>query len=220
MSQHEKQKHLARSYSNRFAIPYAQALSVLRDKKLGLATLEDILGQTFGDPATLDRFRENLFAHLGLMSGPETPTKLPKEFFFDEVISIFEDFVVDDEGAFLRHQPTVPPLSATVFADAFCSVEAVLGKEGNTRVTEIYMHPKRYMDLRKFGRDILDTSSFAHLRHLGVMGGLWGAAIISSSRVPANRVFICGEGFYTPNTLTEGRGGFDPKKVSVLEVVG
>lgn len=82
--------------------------------------------------------------------------------------------------------PVVGPLNGAVLADAFASIE-----RHDLRVARVYMNAVDYADIRKFGRDILDTQSQRTLLNTGLQGVLWGAQIITSRLVPAGVVYLC-----------------------------
>ena len=82
--------------------------------------------------------------------------------------------------------PVVAPLNGAVLADAFASIE-----RHDLRVARMYMNAVDYADIRKFGRDILDTETQQSLLRTGLMGTLWGAQIITSRLVPAGTVYCC-----------------------------
>jgi HK97 family phage major capsid protein len=79
----------------------------------------------------------------------------------------------------------VAPISQAVLADAFAEIE-----KHDLRVARIYMNAKDYSDIRKFGREILDTESQANLLATGLQATLWGAQIIVSRLVPAGFVYL------------------------------
>ena len=80
------------------------------------------------------------------------------------------------------------PISPAVLADAFAEIE-----RHDLRVARIYMNAIDYADIRKFGRDILDIESQAHLLKTGLQAVLWGAQIITSRLVPVGFVYVCCE---------------------------
>lgn len=84
--------------------------------------------------------------------------------------------------------PVVAPISGAVLADAFALIE-----RHDLRVARVFMNARDYADLRKFGRDILDTESQRELLKTGLMGTLWGAQIIVSRLVPFGTVYVCCE---------------------------
>lgn len=84
--------------------------------------------------------------------------------------------------------PVVAPISGSVLADAFSLVEG-----HDLRVARVYMNARDYADLRKFGRDVLDTESQATLVKTGLMATLWGAQIVISRLVPVGTVYVCCE---------------------------
>lgn len=81
--------------------------------------------------------------------------------------------------------PVVAPINGAVLADAFAEIE-----RHDLRVARVYMNAVDYADLRKFGRDILDTETQQHLLRTGLMGTLWGSQIITSRLVPAGTVYV------------------------------
>jgi len=82
----------------------------------------------------------------------------------------------------------VAPISPSVLADAFAEIE-----RHDLRVARIYMNATDYADIRKFGRDILDTESQAVLLKTGLQASLWGAQIITSRLVPAGFTYLACE---------------------------
>lgn len=84
--------------------------------------------------------------------------------------------------------PVVAPISGAVLADAFALIE-----RHDLRVARVYMNARDYADVRKFGRDILDTESQRELLRTGLQATLWGAQIITSRLVPAGTVYVCCE---------------------------
>jgi len=84
--------------------------------------------------------------------------------------------------------PVVAPISAAVLSDAFGLIE-----RHDLHVARVYMNARDYADLRKFGRDVLDIESQAHLLKTGLQAVLWGAQIVTSRLVPVGTVYICCE---------------------------
>lgn len=82
----------------------------------------------------------------------------------------------------------VAPISPSVLADAFAEIE-----RHDLRVARIFMNAVDYADIRKFGRDILDTETQATLLKTGLQSTLWGAQIITSRLVPAGFVYVVAE---------------------------
>lgn len=81
--------------------------------------------------------------------------------------------------------PVVAPLNSAVLADGFAAIE-----RHDLRVARMYMNAVDYADVRKFGRDILDTETQQSLLRTGLMGTLWGAQIITSRLVPAGTTYL------------------------------
>lgn len=92
----------------------------------------------------------------------------------------------DSIGAVNPDLPVIAPLNGAVLADAFSYVE-----RHDLRVARVYMNSRDYADIRKFGRDILDTDSQAALLKTGLQANLWGAQIVTSRLVPVGTVYIC-----------------------------
>jgi len=84
--------------------------------------------------------------------------------------------------------PVIAPLNGAVLADAFALIE-----RHDLKVARVYMSARDYADVRKFGRDILDTETQGVLLKTGLQSTLWGAQIITSRLVPAGTVYVCCE---------------------------
>lgn len=84
--------------------------------------------------------------------------------------------------------PVVAPISSAVLADAFGAIQ-----RHDLRVNRIFMNAIDYVDILKFGRDILDIESQALLLKSGIQANLWGAQIITSRLVPPGIVYVCAE---------------------------
>ena len=93
-----------------------------------------------------------------------------------------------DDGIANPDVPCAAPLTASFFADSFADVE-----RHDLRVSRVFMNPKDYTDLRKWGRDVLDIESQASLLKTGLMAYLWGAQIIVSRKVPVGNTYVCAE---------------------------
>jgi len=87
--------------------------------------------------------------------------------------------------------PTTAPLTGDPIADAFALVE-----EHDLYVARIYMSSRDYSDIRKWGRDILDTESQGVLLKTGMQAVIWGAYVMTSPRVPRGYVYVCTEPKY------------------------
>lgn len=84
--------------------------------------------------------------------------------------------------------PVIAPITGSVLSDAFALVE-----RHDLRVARVYMNAVDYSDVRKWGRDILDIESQAHLLKTGLQATIWGAQIVTSRLVPTGTVYICCE---------------------------
>ncbi len=170
-----------------------------------------VVGEEGENIVAIQKPRRVLFPLFEIASNPEIPLTQIKERRFDLIersqdlaraqIQAAEDervFAVLDSIAVsgfdtLAGQTNpdiavVAPISPSVLADAFAEVE-----RHDLRVARIYMNATDYADIRKFGRDILDIESQAHLLKTGLQATLWGAQIITSRLVPAGYVYVCAE---------------------------
>lgn len=84
--------------------------------------------------------------------------------------------------------PVVAPITSAVMADAFSLIE-----DHDLRVARVYMSARDYADIRKWGRDVLDIESQAHLLKTGLQATLWGAKIVTSRLVPRGVVYLTAE---------------------------
>ena len=84
--------------------------------------------------------------------------------------------------------PVIAPLSPAVLADAFAEIE-----RHDLRVARVFMNATDYADIRKFGRDVLDTEAQATLWKTGLMATIWNAQVIVSRLVPAGVIYCCCE---------------------------
>lgn len=84
--------------------------------------------------------------------------------------------------------PVAAPISPAVMAEVFGLVE-----RHDLRVARIFMNARDYVDIRKFGRDILDQETQREILNSGMMATLWGAQIITSRLVPQGTVYVCCE---------------------------
>lgn len=84
--------------------------------------------------------------------------------------------------------PVAAPISPAVMAEVFGLVE-----RHDLRVARIFMNARDYVDIRKFGRDILDPETQREILNSGMMATLWGAQIITSRLVPQGTVYVCCE---------------------------
>lgn len=94
----------------------------------------------------------------------------------------------------------VAPLSPTMLADLFGEAE----RKYRT-VTYLYMNAFSYVDVRKFGRDILNIESDSSKLKQGVMSYIWGAEIRLDPDVPNHHVKIVSAPLVSadPKTPTE-----------------
>ncbi len=170
-----------------------------------------IIGEEGQNIVSITKPRRVLFPLFEIASNPEIPLTQIKERRFDLIeraqdlarsqIQAAEDervFAVMDAiavngfdsvaGGTNPDIPVAAPINGAVLADAFALVE-----RHDLRVARVFMNARDFADLRKFGRDILDTESQRDLLKSGIMATLWGAEIITSRLVPAGTVYICAE---------------------------
>jgi hypothetical protein len=78
-------------------------------------------------------------------------------------------------------------LTADILADMYTVIE-----NQQCFVTHVFMSARRYSDLRKWNRDILDIETDLYKLRAGFMAMLWGAdiVIVSSEVVPEDEVVI------------------------------
>jgi len=170
-----------------------------------------VVGEEGENIVSIQKSRRVIFPLFEIASNPEIPLSQIKERRFDMVeraqdlakaqIQAAEDervFAVLDSiatsgfdtlgGQTNPDVNVIAPISPSVLADAFAEVE-----RHDLRVARIYMNAVDYADVRKFGRDILDTESQQLLLRTGLQATLWGAQIITSRLVPAGYVYVCAE---------------------------
>ena len=170
-----------------------------------------IIGEEGQNIISITKPRRVLFPLFEIAANPEIPLTQIKERRFDLIeraqdlaraqIQAAEDervFAVMDAiavngfdsvaGGTNPDIPVAAPINGAVLADAFALVE-----RHDLRVARVFMNARDYADLRKFGRDILDTESQRDLLKSGIMATLWGAEIITSRLVPAGTVYVCAE---------------------------
>lgn len=170
-----------------------------------------VVGEEGENILSIQKPRRVLFPLFEIASNPEIPLTQIKERRFD-LIERAQDLgkaqvqAAEDERGFAildsvavsgfdslpgQTNPdinVVAPISPSVLADAFAEVE-----RHDLRVARIFMNATDYADIRKFGRDILDTESQAALLKTGLQSTLWGAQIITSRLVPAGFVYLACE---------------------------
>lgn len=83
---------------------------------------------------------------------------------------------------------TLAPLTPAALIDAFSEVE-----RHDLRVARIFMNPRDFADVRKWGRDVLDIETQSTLLKTGLLATAWGAQIIASRKVPVGYVYVCAE---------------------------
>ena len=80
------------------------------------------------------------------------------------------------------------PISPNDLADLFAKVE-----EKNLRVDTVLMNARRFSDVRKWGRDILDIATDRGFLARGLIGSIWGANIFITKKMPEDAVIITSE---------------------------
>jgi hypothetical protein len=80
-----------------------------------------------------------------------------------------------------------------LLSEMFTAIESL--PNGGAAVTHIVMNAVRFGDIRKFNKDVVDPETKVwKLRH-GFMAKAWGAKIIVSGRMPADRVVVMSANF-------------------------
>jgi hypothetical protein len=179
------------------------------DKDPGMTAY--VIGEEGQNIVAMAKSRRVLFPLFEIASNPEIPLTQIKERRFDliertqdlgraevqaaedsRVFAIMDSIAVSGfdsvPGQTNPDIPVVAPLNGAVLADAFASIE-----RHDLRVARVFMNAVDYADIRKFGRDILDTETQQVLLRTGLMGTLWGAQIITSRLVPAGVTYCCAE---------------------------
>ena len=168
-----------------------------------------VVGEEGENILAIQKPRRVLFPLFEIASNPEIPLSQIKERRFDMIersqklaksqIQAAEDervFAVLDAiavngfdsvpGGTNADIPVVAPISGAVIADAISLVE-----RHDLHAARIYMNPRDYADIRKFGRDILDPETQRELLRTGLMGTMYGCQIVTSRLVPVGTVYIC-----------------------------
>jgi len=79
-------------------------------------------------------------------------------------------------------------LDSADLADAFSMIE-----QNDLLVECISINPRDYADIRKFDRDVFDPETQRDVLRTGVLGTIWGAKVLTSTRVTAGKVLITAE---------------------------
>lgn len=79
-------------------------------------------------------------------------------------------------------------LASADLADGFGQIE-----QRDLIVTSVLVNPRDQVDFRKFDRDVYDPETQREVLKSGVLGDLWGAKVMQSSRVTVGKVFIIAE---------------------------
>ena len=168
-----------------------------------------VIGEEGENILAIQKPRRVIFPLFELSSNPTIPLTQVKERRFDlieraqdlakaeiqaeedgRIFAIFDAVAgaAADDGLTNPDINVAAPITASFFADSFADVE-----RHDLRVARIFMNPKDYTDIRKWGRDILDIETQASLLKTGLMAYLWGAQIIVSRKVPVGYAYICAE---------------------------
>lgn len=178
------------------------------DKDTGVTAY--VVGEEGQNILAISKPRRVLFPLFEIASNPEIPLTQIKERRFDlieraqdlakaeiqaeEDTRVFEvlDAVAvngyDNIGATNADIPATAPLTPADLADAFALVE-----QHDLRVARVFANALDYVDIRKWGRDVLDIESQASLLKTGMLATVWGAQIIVSRKVPAGYIYVCCE---------------------------
>lgn len=171
-----------------------------------------VVGEEGENIVGIARGRRVIFPLFEIASNPEIPLSQVKERRFDLIeraqnlaksqIQAAEDSRVFDTmdavavngfdnigPAAVNAQVNVnAPITPAAFIDAFAEIE-----EHDLRVARVFMNARDYADLRKWGRDILDTETQQTLLNTGLMANLHGAQIIVTRIVEPGYVYVCAE---------------------------
>jgi hypothetical protein len=123
------------------------------------------------------------------------PLVIPSSFEVHEILDRVNTLLKNRENPYPNNFTPTVPVSGPSLADAFATIES---KEDICQY--VVLHPRRYADLRKFGRDILDIESRKAFMEAGIQACLWGARIITKLEVPENEVLFFGRNGYTSVT--------------------
>jgi hypothetical protein len=169
-----------------------------------------VVGEEGQNILAITKPRRVIFPLFEISSNPEIPLTQVKERRFDlieraqdlakaeiqaeedtrvfEVLDAVATSGFDNIGATNADIPATAPLTPADLADAFALVE-----RHDLRVARVFANALDYSDIRKWGRDVLDTESQATLLKTGLMASVWGAQIIVSRRVPTGYIYVCAE---------------------------
>jgi hypothetical protein len=81
--------------------------------------------------------------------------------------------------------PVVGPLNVSVLADAFGQIGRF-----ELNVTNIFMNPRDFTDIRKFGEDFFTDEIQRDIIRSGQLGTIWGAKVIQSRKVPEGTTYL------------------------------
>ena len=79
-------------------------------------------------------------------------------------------------------------LNVRILADTFPELENL-----EISVKKIFLNPKTYSTVRKWGRDLFDVETDREKIEEGICGYIWGASFIVSTTVPDSTVLIISE---------------------------
>jgi hypothetical protein len=81
--------------------------------------------------------------------------------------------------------PVVAPINVSVLADAFGQIGRF-----ELNVTNIFINPRDFTDIRKFGEDFFSDEIQRDIVRSGQIGSIWGAKVIQSRKVPEGTCYL------------------------------
>ena len=106
----------------------------------------------------------------------------------DKKVFACMDAVCDDATSPNQDIDIIGNVTSAALADGFAAIE-----RNDLRVASIFMNAKDFSDLRKWDRDTLDPETQGDLLKTGIMGGLWGAKIITSRIIAEGTIYVTAE---------------------------
>ena len=79
-------------------------------------------------------------------------------------------------------------LNQDVFREAFSTIE-----RADLKVSNVLMNTNNYSEMLSWGREDIDARDHYVRPDAGIMGGMWGATIITSRAVPAGDIYLMAE---------------------------
>jgi len=109
----------------------------------------------------------------------------------ERAFAIMDAVAADGFGSSAAVNPDIPlvaPLTKSSLADAYGAIES-----HGLQVARVFMNPRDFTDIRKYGNDMLDPDSQRSLLQVGSLGSIWGAALITTRLIPEGTVYLTTE---------------------------